>query len=60
MIAVICSRCGGSGQIEYYDNYNYGHGGFYSEICPCCLGTGKVEELSFEERKQQNKEVQDD
>lgn len=56
MITVICSRCAGSGQVEYYDNY--GQGGFYPEVCPECNGAGRVQELSFEERKKLKQEME--
>ena len=48
MITVICSRCGGTGKLEFLDS-KPPYRNFL--ICPECKGAGEVQELSFEERK---------
>lgn len=50
MISVICSRCGGSGQLEFLDYKK--DWCWRAETCPKCRGTGRVQELSFNERKE--------
>ena len=49
MISVICSRCGGTGQLTYLQEASTTP---WSEVCPECEGRGIVQELSFEERKE--------
>ena len=51
MITVICSNCGGLGNKEYLNKK--GHWAKY--VCPECGGRGTVLELSFEEKKFNNK-----
>ena len=49
MISVICSRCGGTGQLTYFQEASTTP---WSKVCPECSGKGQVQELSFEERKE--------
>lgn len=53
MVEVVCSRCGGIGTLLFYtarlpDCRLIGQ----EEQCPECGGAGRVQELSFEERRQ--------
>ena len=47
-IKVICSRCGGIGTLQFL-RLTEPH--WRTETCPECDGSGRVQELSFEERK---------
>ena len=55
-IKVICSRCGGTGKLEFL---HCDPPEWLAEPCPECHGAGQVEELAFEERRGQTQGLQD-
>lgn len=48
-IKVICSRCGGIGTLKFL---RLAEPHWRTEACPECDGSGRVQQLSFQERKQ--------
>lgn len=48
-IKVICSRCGGLGTCEFFYLFEP-H--WRREPCPVCGGSGRIEGLSYQERKE--------
>ena len=54
-IKVICSRCGGTGKLEFL-HCDPPH--WRKEPCPECRGAGQIEELAFEERRAQAEDLQ--
>jgi hypothetical protein len=54
-IDVICSRCGGTGNLEFL---HFDPPRWEKETHSQCRGTGKIKALTFEERRRQVQDLQ--
>lgn len=53
-ISVICSKCGGTGQLQFLDFEGFSTTSSWKiETCPVCNGSGQVEAEDFHQKKKE-------